>query len=168
MRCWAIQPQLDPWPCMFRGLKKSTIPYRIARGETPCLRLFFLICCKILDEKHLLFKNNKGGSWMGLPTRQWPKTYRQGNKGAAKDEAFKGGGATQSVFGPRLNGKAVEGAKAWSFSAAEDRANPPCCSTLLTSTGVLPRFKHLLHSRNAHFITFILCFLCILTALLLA
>ncbi len=27
------------------------------------------------------------GSWMGIPSWQWPKTHGQGNKGVAQEEA---------------------------------------------------------------------------------
>ena len=32
--------------------------------------------------------STENGSWMGLPTWQWPKTYGQGNKGVAQKEAY--------------------------------------------------------------------------------
>ena len=33
-------------------------------------------------------ESTENGSWMGLPTWQWPKTYGQGNKGVAQKEAY--------------------------------------------------------------------------------
>ena len=35
-----------------------------------------------------LSESTENGSWMGLPTWQWPKTYGQGNKGVAQKEAY--------------------------------------------------------------------------------
>ena len=39
-----------------------------------------------------LSESTENGSWMSLPTWQWPKTYGQGNKGVAQKEAYYGPG----------------------------------------------------------------------------
>ena len=57
-------------PCIERRINGANVPGNFGR-QPPSLS-----------------ESTENGSWMGLPTWQWPKTYSQGNKGVAQKEAY--------------------------------------------------------------------------------
>ena len=65
------------------------------------------ICSNLF--KSFLSKNTDFGSRAGLPAWQWSKTYNQGNKGVAQQEAYEGQEVASSVSRPQPNRKPAGG-----------------------------------------------------------